>query len=667
MKIVLLNPPLKRTENTGELQKIAVGDDDSVKLPIGVLGLAAQLIELGHEVALLNHAVTPWSVSLAQAAAARPDLLGLTAMSRQRHGLGAWAAAFKKSLPGCPIVLGGVHGSFLYKEILERWGAVDYVAVGEADHSFPELVRRLAAGEAPGGIPGLAGRTADGGLDWPGPAAPVTDLGALPLAARYFASDIIATARGCPFSCTFCCSPGLWGSRVRERPIAHVIEELELLRRRHGFTQVHIKDETFTARKSRVLELCQAMIDARLNLWWTCDTRVDCLDEERLHWMRKAGCFYVSFGIESGSPAMLERIGKRTSPAKVREATALARRFGMLVRFYLITGLPGESARDLEATLDLTRACRPHFVFTAPLMLSPGTAVFEDYRARRGLDSAFWFDESLPANPYYDPAERWKAYPAARPLLALNNIGNRDNTPHHPFTEAELRAARERLADCFAPNYDLALFLKDHGRPAEAEPFYRAALELRPDFGKGWLDLGQCLDAQGRLDEAAACWERLDALEAEPENNRLLALLYRGLAEAAQGRLDAAVALWQRVHDAQPGVVDAVRLIAERCAQAGQWAQAAWGAERWLKLEPRSGPAYYIMGLACMVEGANDDALPMFENALRLCPKDPGVYFHAGVLLTRLGQPETARNLLQACLNLAPAHAEARELLGQLK
>lgn len=668
MRILLLSPPLRRTENAAELQKMGRDDEDCFRVPIGLFSLAAQLIEMGQEVKLCNHALTPWTASIEEEAAMRPALAGITCVSRQRMTVAPWARALKERCPDCRIIVGGVHATFLYQEILQRWPEIAHVAVGEADLSLPELARRMDAGEDLTGIPGIASRAEDGTLDWVGPAAPVTDLGALPIAARYFPSDIIATARGCPFNCTFCCSPGLWGSRVRERPVGHVIEELEILRRRHGITQVHIKDETFTARKSRVIEICQAMLDARLNLWWTCDTRVDCMDEERLYWMRKAGCFYVSFGIESGSPRILDRIQKRVSLDKAREATDLARRFGMLVRYYLIAGLPSETAGDMQATLNLARAGRPHFVCTGPLILSPGTKLFEEYCQIHHTDNSLWFDERQPAVIPFDQKQHWMSFPAARPLLALNNIGEgHDKTPHNPFTEEELRAAQARLEDCFAPNYDLALFLKDKGRPVEAEPFYRRALELRPEFGKGWLDLGLCLDAQKRLDEAVACWEKLETLESEADNNRLLALLYRGLAEAARGRLDEAVAFWKQVHARQPEAVDALRLIAERCAQAGRWSEVAWASERWLKLDSRNGQANYLLALAYVSEGANEDALSLFEYALQLNAKDPNVFFHTGLLLARMGRHADAMNRLQACLNLAPGHVEAKQLLGQIK
>jgi len=183
MRILLLNPPLRRTENAAELQKMGRDDEDCFRVPIGLFTLAAQLIEMGHEVKLCNHALTPWTASIEEAAAMRPALAGITCVSRQRMTVAPWARALKERCPDCRIILGGVHATFLYQEILQRWPEIAHVAVGEADLSLPELARRMDAAEDLTGIPGIASRADDGTLDWVGPAAPVTDLGALPVAA----------------------------------------------------------------------------------------------------------------------------------------------------------------------------------------------------------------------------------------------------------------------------------------------------------------------------------------------------------------------------------------------------------------------------------------------------------------------------------------------------
>ena len=661
MKIVLVCPPLIQTDRAEELN--AIGDADCVRLPVGIYTMGAILIEQGHDVVVCNQALTPWPRALEEIQSHRPDLIGITCMTRYRRVIEAMTEALRERMPDVRIALGGVHATLLWRSILERWSAVDFVAVGEGDQSFPELLRRLDADQSPWGIPGIASRREDGSIDWSGFAEPVEDLSALPVAARHFAYDTISTARGCPFACTFCSSPALWGRRVRQRSVEHIIEELELLRRRHGVRQVHFKDETFTVNRRCVIELCRAMVERDLGLWWTCDTRVDCVDAERLEWMRRAGCHHISFGIESGSPRVLASINKRTSPEEIRAATALAREFGFRVRYYLIGDLPGEEPEDVEATLDLVREGRPHDISINTLDLMPGTEITRQHFESRGLDDSVWFEWG-PVQLRADPKPRWLESPAGKILHAMNNVGT--NEAHYPFTEEELRSARERMPDCFGPNLELANYLKEHERPDEAMPYYECAVASRPDYGKGLLDLGQCLDAVGRRADAVVRWEAIEALDEEPGANRMLAWLYRGFAAEAGGDLDGALALWRRARDFDPSESDPVRLIATRCIGAQRWREAAAAAETWVRLEPNAPEAWHAAAVAAIAEESFEDAQPLFERALALAPDNVQIAHHYAILLVRCGMGDAAVQMLRRCLAIDPTHAPSQALLGEL-
>ena len=667
MKILLVTLPLWRTNSAQDLR--AKDDGDNCRVPVGLYSLATILIEKGHEVRLCNHTLTPWEYSVQEVVAFHPDIVGITCMTHQRLVVDPWARQIKSRLPECRIVLGGVHASVLYAEILERWPAIDFVAVGEADESFPRLIQALEKRENPRGINGIAMRLEDGSIDWAGPAPAVTDLGALPLPAERFSYDTIITARGCPFSCTFCCSPQIWGSRVRERPVDHVIRELELLRRRSHLTHVYIKDETFTLRRSRVEEMCRAMIDARLDLWWSCDTRVDCLDEERLYWMRKAGCFYVSFGVESASPRMLKKINKRTDVEKIREAVALARRFGMYVRFYLIGGLPDEGPDDLMATLNLVKETKPHFVCISPLALSPGTEMFREYCERSGKDNWFWF-ENADETVLYDYHRDWCKTYAGKMLWEMHNIGpaNNGGKPYNEYTEEELRAVAEKIPDAYAPAYDLALFLKKAGKFAEAIPFYERTVSLRPGFGKGWIDLGECFDQLGRVDEAVAAWEKVEGIAEESAENVALSLIYRGLVFAAvRGDLPHAVEIWKRAHERLPAGEDSLRIMGQNCAVREDWDNVLWAAEQWTRINAEAAEPYHLLALASMAQGAGDDAVVFFERARKLDPRNANYCYSYSLLFVQAGNFHAAARQLTDCLTLAPGHEAAKNLLAQIQ
>ncbi len=667
MRILLVNPPIALLDNAARLE--ALDDEDNSKVPIGLYSLAALMIEAGHETRLANLALTPEREALREIVEWKPDLLGFTAFSYNAPVVQALASRSRKALPNCRIVLGGVHVTFLYEEILKRWPFVDFVAVGEAENSFSELVARLERGDSTEGIPGIAGRRTDDSLDWVGPAAPMADLGQLPIPARYFDYDIVATSRGCPANCSFCCSPGMWGRRVRERPVAHVLEELRLLRDRYGRTQVSFKDETFTARPTRVRELCQAMVDEQINLWWTCDTRVDCLDEERLYWLHKAGCFMVSLGVESGSERLLRAMGKGTNLDKIRQGSLLARQFGMQVRFYIILGLPDEEAEDLQASLDLIEACKPNFVFPAILTVSPGTRIWELYQEKFHVNDSMWFAPGRKKFIEFDPTHKVLTIPAGRQLLDFENRWKAVKTegPLYPHTEEELRWAQGRLADCFAPNYDLALFLKKENRFDEAIPFLAQALRMRPNFDKGWIEIGECYDRINQLDQALVCWHQAAVTEGIMPQNLAISLFYLGLGLEAKGDLEGALGLWRRAAATFPSYGGPTQRLAERFVQLGRWDEAEHAAEAWTSLDPESGPAWRHAALAALGLGKADEAQTRFEKALSLMPENPEVYCDYAVLMSKAGLPGEALKIVQTCLQVAPEHPRALEFQEKLR
>lgn len=523
MRVLLVQPPLDSTDNARELK--ALDDNDNTLISVGLYSIATVLMENGHEVSLINQTTTPWSDAIREILQYRPDLIGITCLSHNRHAIMKLADAVKERMPSAKIALGGIHASTLFSLILQRHPSIDYIAIGEAETSFLELVTRLDKGESTAGIKGIvqrksgadarkpiipisAGGSCDAyaNLDWAGPADPIMELGRLPIPAKYFKYSVISTARGCPFNCTFCSSPQIWGRNVRYRPIEHVMEELSLLRHKHGMETVFFKDETFTMNKKRVIQLCKAMVEAKLNMVWTCDTRVDCLDEEALYWMRKAGCYYMSVGVESGSEAMLAQIDKKTNLAKIKNGTMLARKHGFWLRYYIIANLPGETNQDRQASIDIIEECKPHYVSVSLLKLSPGTEIYRRYCKENNRDDTIWFDEKRFWIPYSEE-ESWNSSDVGKNLLSYKFRS--DKSQLFAYTEAELRDIQSRLSDCFGPNLELAMHLMQQNSFAEAIRYFQLALDIYPDYTKGRISLGICLLNLNRLTEAKALFGEL--------------------------------------------------------------------------------------------------------------------------------------------------------------
>jgi anaerobic magnesium-protoporphyrin IX monomethyl ester cyclase len=129
---------------------------------------------------------------------------------------------------------------------------------------------------------------------------PVADLDSLPMPADHFTFQHISLTRGCPAGCTFCGSPAFWKRRVRFHSADYFVTQMERLREK-GVTFFFVSDDTFTLKRELVIDICRRIIESRLNIIWVAISRVDCVDEEMLRWMRRAGCTQISYGVESGS------------------------------------------------------------------------------------------------------------------------------------------------------------------------------------------------------------------------------------------------------------------------------------------------------------------------------------------------------------------------------
>jgi anaerobic magnesium-protoporphyrin IX monomethyl ester cyclase len=125
---------------------------------------------------------------------------------------------------------------------------------------------------------------------------------------------------------------------------------------------------------------------------WAAISRVDCVDEEILGWMRRAGCTQISYGVESGSREIRNRYHKRISEAAICRAFDLTVRYGIMARAYFIYGAPGESDQTIDESLALIRRIRPLSAIFYILDLFPGTALYEDYKQRTGTTDDIWLD-----------------------------------------------------------------------------------------------------------------------------------------------------------------------------------------------------------------------------------------------------------------------------------
>jgi radical SAM superfamily enzyme YgiQ (UPF0313 family) len=210
------------------------------------------------------------------------------------------------------------------------------------------------------------------------------DLDSLACPQHYFDTHILMTSRGCPWSCTFCRRGDVVGPRLPRELDRDDVSAMESVSKRLPVKMIQIKDDTFTTNKKRVLALCKRMQEKRLGFFWSCDTRVDLLSDELLREMRLAGCQRLSLGVESGSQRILDLIEKKITVDEILESTALAKKYGIKVRYYMMLGNRGETKESFAETLAFLERAAPHEYVFSCLSVYPGTRDFHDAEKAAG-------------------------------------------------------------------------------------------------------------------------------------------------------------------------------------------------------------------------------------------------------------------------------------------
>ncbi len=334
----------------------------------------------------------------------QPDILGLTATTAGVTAAAALAARIKQARPDTLTVLGGCHASSLPEETLRQFPHFDLLAVGEGEATLTEILDAVQGGQRrPAGISGTAWR--EGDAIRVGPPRPVIqNLDELPLPAwsllrgfpgafrpsparikRWPCASVVLT-RGCPNQCAFC-DRSVFGHRCRGYSPARAVEMVKDLRQHYGVRELLIEDDTFVIVPARVTEFCERLIADRIDITWSCLGRADRVNPEVLRLMRRAGCWHISFGIESGDPAILKAMRKNLDLAEIRQAIQWSRQAGLRTKGFFIVGFPGDSESSFRATRSFARSLDLDDISVMQLTPFPGSELYEQARALGTFDA----------------------------------------------------------------------------------------------------------------------------------------------------------------------------------------------------------------------------------------------------------------------------------------
>lgn len=481
LRTLLIYPPVSFNEHGAG--KARGGDPDLYFMPYGMLTLAAELRFRGFETDVLNLSTYTWNQAVGVIRERQADLYGLSCYTVSRHVVARLGAEIQQVHVGSHVAVGGPHVSPLATEWLSHYPAFDSVVISEGEATLVELCERLRDGQSTHEIPGTAYRGTNGPQLAP-PRPPIEDLDSLARPWEHFDYGFLITSRGCPGKCSFCCSPQLWGHKIRFRSAENVLEELEQLVGARGHRYLHIKDDTFTAGKKRVLAICQGINDRGLTFRWACDTRADLLDAEIIAAMRRAGCVKVNVGVESANAEVLTYLNKRVDVEQVRKITAMIRDVGMDIRYYLIAGGRGENPQTLRETFEFLDAARPTHVLLGGLSVFPGTLEFERAEREGLVAAADYFDKDALTDNVFNVGDKTpQMEQLLRGTFKLFGGGEKSFTP---YSLAEREAILTSHPEMLRSHTDLAVAYAREWRLDEAETVLLAAADR---FSEGNAEL----------------------------------------------------------------------------------------------------------------------------------------------------------------------------------
>lgn len=344
--------------------------------PLGMLSIAAYLEERGVGVKVYDFNAKPEAVADFRKALRRerPEFLGVSCVTASFNNAVRLAEAAKDIVPDIKVVLGGPHVSALKQKIPEGYPVIDACVVGEGEDVFYQLVSN-GLEKAPE-MAGVVCRDSAGEIRFNGYPDRLLELDSLPYPAYHklagFPRDYslplfrypsvpntsIISSRGCPYACSYC-DHSVFLRTFRYNSADYLYEHIRFLRQRYGIRHLSFYDDQFTFNRERVAELCHKLIYDSERTTFNCTLRAEHVDDKLLALLKRAGCWMISLGIESGDPEILARHRSSSDVGMLAECIRRIRRHGIRVMGLLMIGLPGETEESVQKSMD--------FVFSLPI------------------------------------------------------------------------------------------------------------------------------------------------------------------------------------------------------------------------------------------------------------------------------------------------------------
>jgi len=395
MKVLLISPP----SHFGP----------PVFAPLGICYISSYLKERGIEASCYDMFDNSFSDVERLIKKENPDIVGISCFTNLRMEAVEVARIAKRINPNCRVFMGGAHASCMGEQMLENY-PIDYIVHREGEKTTYNLINNLNKPQKVNGISFIK----NGMITTP-PAPFIDNLDNLPfpdvenliennyknLTFLYGGEKIelkkksftMITSRGCPYNCIFCSTPRFWGRRWRGRSPENILKEIEFLHDNYGVEHIHFADDSFTINQKRTMKLCKMLPK---EITFDCETRVNCVSEELIKAMKKAGCLIIFYGIESGSPKILKNINKMITREQIIKAFKITKEAGIPTKPFLIIGNPGENLKTIKETIDLIKKIKPDDMYCALLLVYPDTRLYDIAKEKGMMDDSHWLENKDP-------------------------------------------------------------------------------------------------------------------------------------------------------------------------------------------------------------------------------------------------------------------------------
>jgi radical SAM superfamily enzyme YgiQ (UPF0313 family) len=381
---------------------------------LGIGYLAAVLIQHGHLVKIIDSQVLGYDVSkvITEIEKYRPDVLGVSFLTPQEDNAYQLIREAKKHFKDIPIIVGGAHPSCFPQVTMVRCKEIDVLVAGEGDYIMLDIIRCLEKGSAPKDVKGIYYRNGVGEILKTPEDSRIVDLDALPFPARQLynlttyapepfenkclPSTNLIVSRGCTYAkCTFWYRSGILKRQYRIQSAEKTLNEIRYLIKNFGVNEFIFYDDDLSSNKAWLTKFISLLKKEKISISWAFRGRSDTVDLGILKEAKEAGCFSIAFGFESGNQDLLDNIKKGITLEQSRRAASLANSVGLEVVGTFMLGLPGETPKKAEKTIEFAIELECTYAAFIPTHPFLGTELYNQCKKEGEIVEVPYVDEKI--------------------------------------------------------------------------------------------------------------------------------------------------------------------------------------------------------------------------------------------------------------------------------